>query len=155
MNKLALNSAIINHIREISQKIDNLINPIAGRYGLTALQLKMIITLGARETELPIGELGRSVGVSGGNISNICKKLEKDNFLTRQRSKEDERVVYVGLTDHGQAIFDDLVVMFKNRFVLPDQINSKDIEQIEDSLAQLNRLLDIYVEAVSGDDDGK
>lgn len=152
MKNLGLNTSILNHVREISQKIDNLVNPIAGNFGLTALQLKMIMTLGTFEKEMPIGELGRSVGVSGGNISNICKKLEKENFLTRTRSKEDERVVFVGLTDHGQAIFDNIYTRFNAQFCLPDNVSQKDIVQIENSLSQLNRLLEIYVNAVNGVD---
>ena len=95
------NNSIFSMIREISHKIDLLLQETAQEMGVTTLQLKMIMTLSASDESVSIGNLGKSIGVNGGNISNICKKLEKQGFVDRNRSDEDERVVNVKLTQKG------------------------------------------------------
>lgn len=90
-------------IREMSQRVDYLIQPLAIEEEITPLQAKVIITLGsARDFSLTMGQLGKNVGVSGGNISNICKKIEALGYIERNRAVRDERVVCVELTEKGK-----------------------------------------------------
>ena len=96
------NNTIFSMIREISHKIDILLQDTAQEMGITTLQLRMLITLYSNGKEVSIGNLGKAIGVTGGNISNICKKLEKLGFVKRVRSEEDERVVNVMLTKNGE-----------------------------------------------------
>src|SRR5699024_5943000 len=96
------NNSIFSMIREISHKIDLLLQETSQELGITTLQLKMIIALSSSEKPMSIGSLGKTIGVTGGNISNICKKLEKQGFVDRVRSEEDERIVNVELTEQGE-----------------------------------------------------
>lgn len=101
INFFEFNNQIFSMIREISHKIDLLLQDTSNELDLTPLQLKIIITIFSSEEDVSIGNLGKTIGVTGGNISNICKKLEKKGFVDRKRSEEDERVVNVMLTDKG------------------------------------------------------
>ncbi|WP_296112719.1 MarR family winged helix-turn-helix transcriptional regulator [uncultured Anaerococcus sp.] len=140
------NNTIFSMIREISYKIDLLLQDTANNLDLTPLQLKIIIALYSRNEDLSIGNLGKTIGVTGGNISNICKKLEKKGFVVRKRSEKDERVVNVSLTDKGIAASKDLGEYFyKIREEFPGDTVDVNLETIIEELKELDELLDKYI----------
>ncbi|MFO3717288.1 MarR family winged helix-turn-helix transcriptional regulator [Anaerococcus sp. ENR1011] len=140
------NNSIFSMIREISHKIDILLQDTAQELGITTLQLKMLITLYANKEPVSIGNLGKAIGVTGGNISNICKKLEKQGFVTRVRSEEDERVVNVELTDKGSAAADKVGSYFDQiRSDIPTDNIDVNLQTIIDELQGLDILLDNYI----------
>ena len=146
INFFEFNNTIFSMIREISHKIDLLLQDTANSLDLTPLQLKIIIALYSSDSDVSIGNLGKAIGVTGGNISNICKKLEKKGFVDRIRSEEDERVVNVRLTDTGIAASKDLGEYFyKIREEFPDDAVEVNLETIVEELKELDLLLDKYI----------
>ena len=140
------NNSIFSMIREISHKIDLLLQETAQELGVTTLQLKMIMTLSASDGSVSIGNLGKSIGVNGGNISNICKKLEKQGFVDRNRSDEDERVVNVKLTQKGNDAADKVSKYFDKIKPEVDEKNiNTNLKTIIDELSSLDNLLDDYI----------
>ena len=140
------NNSIFSMIREISHKIDILLQDTAQELGITTLQLKMLITLYANKDAVSIGNLGKAIGVTGGNISNICKKLEKQGFVTRIRSDEDERVVNVELTDKGRDAAEWVGIYFDEiRADIPTDKIDVNLQTIIDELQALEELLDNYI----------
>lgn len=146
INFFEFNNTIFSMIREISHKIDLLLQETANNLDLTPLQLKIIIALYSSDTDVSIGTLGKTIGVTGGNISNICKKLEKKGFVSRVRSEEDERVVNVKLTETGIAASKELGEYFcKIREEFPDDGVDVNLETIVEELKELDVLLDKYI----------
>ena len=146
INFFEFNNTIFSMIREISHKIDLLLQDTANSLDLTPLQLKIIIALYSADEDVSIGNLGRAIGVTGGNISNICKKLEKKGFVDRIRSEEDERVVNVRLTETGIAASTELGEYFyKIREEFPDDAVDVNLETIVEELRELDILLDKYI----------
>ena len=146
INFFEFNNIIFSMIREISHKIDLLLQETANSLDLTPLQLKIIIALYSSDRDVSIGNLGKTIGVTGGNISNICKKLEKKGFVDRIRSEEDERVVNVRLTEQGIAASKDLGEYFyKIREEFPDDAVDVNLETIVEELRELDILLDKYI----------
>lgn len=146
INFFEFNNTIFSMIREISHKIDLLLQDTANSLDLTPLQLKIIIALYSSDRDVSIGNLGKTIGVTGGNISNICKKLEKKGFVDRIRSEEDERVVNVRLTETGIAASKDLGEYFyKIREEFPDDAVDVNLEIIVEELRELDILLDKYI----------
>ena len=146
INFFEFNNTIFSMIREISHKIDLLLQETANSLDLTPLQLKIIIALYSSDKDVSIGNLGKTIGVTGGNISNICKKLEKKGFVDRIRSEEDERVVNVRLTETGIAASKDLGEYFyKIREEFPDDDVDVNLETIVEELRELDILLDKYI----------
>lgn len=140
------NNSIFSMIREISHKIDILLQDTATELGITTLQLKMLITLYSAGKEVSIGNLGKAIGVTGGNISNICKKLEKQGFVERIRSVDDERVVNVILTDNGKSAAEKVGVYFDQiRSDIPRDNINVNLQTIVDELEALDELLDNYI----------
>ena len=146
INFFEYNNTIFSMIREIAHKIDLLLQDIANKLDLTPLQLKIIIALYSADKDVSIGTLGKTIGVTGGNISNICKKLEKKGFVNRIRSEEDERVVNVRLTETGIAASKELGEYFyKLREEFPDDGVDVNLETIVEELKELDKLLDKYI----------
>lgn len=87
-------------VREVSRKMDSILFPITEEYKLTNMKCKVLQEIYKKSTA-NIGEIGQALGIADGNISNMCKTLEKEGYLKRTRSIEDERIVTVTLTDKG------------------------------------------------------
>ena len=51
-----------------------------------------------------VGQLGGILHLDAGTLTPLLKHLEKDGYITRARSKEDERVTIVTITDKGNAL---------------------------------------------------
>lgn len=146
INFFEYNNTIFSMIREIAHKIDLLLQDTANKLDLTPLQLKIIIALYSADKDVSIGTLGKTIGVTGGNISNICKKLEKKGFVNRIRSEEDERVVNVRLTETGIAASKEIGEYFyKLREEFPDDGVDVNLETIVEELKELDKLLDKYI----------
>ena len=56
------------------------------------------------EKRLTAGSLGKRLFLDSGTLTPVLKALEKKGYLTRTRSKEDERVLLVELTEAGEAL---------------------------------------------------
>ncbi len=61
--------------------------------------------LGGRQST--VKELGERLFLDSGTLTPVLKKLEEKGYLTRERSKDDERNLIVNLTDKGLALRDD------------------------------------------------
>jgi MarR family 2-MHQ and catechol resistance regulon transcriptional repressor len=72
-------------------------------YGLTTPQfgvLEALYHLGP----LSLGELAEKLLVTGGNITYVMDRLEKEGLVTRDRSGPDRRVVIARLTPEGAGL---------------------------------------------------
>jgi DNA-binding MarR family transcriptional regulator len=72
---------------------------------LTAPQVHTVAWLG-RDGALPMGELARRVGVTEKTITGIVDRLEREEYVQRERDASDRRVVHVRLTPRGQETSD-------------------------------------------------
>lgn len=54
--------------------------------------------------EMNVKELGAYLFLDSGTLTPMLKKLEQKGFVTRMRSKKDERVLDVAITEAGEAL---------------------------------------------------
>ncbi|WP_100065283.1 MarR family winged helix-turn-helix transcriptional regulator [Miniphocaeibacter massiliensis] len=140
-----INTEISQLVREISRKMDSILLPISDKNNLTIMKLKVLLEI-SKKKDSNIGEIGQSLGVAGGNISNMCKTLEKEGYLKRTRSKEDERVVTVTLTKKGEDVLSIVNDQIDKKFVnYNNDVSDEEHHQIIDSLKLLNQRLDSLV----------
>ncbi len=76
-------------------------------YGLTPPQFGVLECLGHLGS-LPMGEIGRKMLVSGGNITVVVDNLEREGYVERVRNKNDRRTIYVRLTSKGNVKFKEI-----------------------------------------------
>lgn len=56
------------------------------------------------EKELNVKELGDKLFLDSGTLTPVLKKLESKKYITRERSKLDERTLIVTLTQRGEEL---------------------------------------------------
>lgn len=78
-------------------------NPMLTEMDLTYTQYITLLVLWQKHP-LPIKDLGQALLLDTGTLTPMLKKLEAKNYITRTRSKQDERVVMIDLTPAGAAI---------------------------------------------------
>ena len=61
------------------------------------------------EKEITVKDLGKRLYLDSGTLTPVLKTLEKDGYITRTRSPEDERVLVVKLTKKGEQLKDQVV----------------------------------------------
>src|SRR6187549_3435688 len=58
-----------------------------------------------------VGELATHMGLSHSSVSLTIDRLQRDGYVTRDRSEADARVTHVRLTDAGQEVRDSQRVL--------------------------------------------
>ena len=86
-----------------SRNVIGLYTPFLKPLGLTYTQYLVFLVLWERDG-LTVTEIGERLMLDNGTLSPLLKKLEQEGYLERQRSREDERVVAISLTEAGKAL---------------------------------------------------
>lgn len=85
------------------RKIVAAYNPYLKPLGLTYTQYIVFMVLWDKES-VNVGQLGSILHLDAGTLTPLLKNLEKEGYVTRERSKEDERVTIVTITKKGNAL---------------------------------------------------
>ena len=80
----------------VSRKVISLLN-------LTYTQYIVLMALW-ENNRIPVCELGKALFLDNGTLTPLLKKMESEGYVTRQRSRKDERVVIISLTEKAYAI---------------------------------------------------
>lgn len=127
-------------LRSISENMDKLFRPVGEHYGLTMMQVRILLEIGNRTRT--VGSLGKSISVAGGNISAMCKKLEKEGFVMRSRDSADERIVNVTLSEKGKKtikmIEKDLQRLYAESLA---QVDQEDLRNMIMGLEKFNQMV--------------
>ena len=86
-----------------ARSVTNLYTPWLKSLGLTYTQYIVFLVLWEKD-QIPVGEIGEKLMLDNGTLSPLLKKLEQAGYIERQRSKEDDRVVLVSLTQAGKDL---------------------------------------------------
>lgn len=87
--------------REIIKKYTPLLEPL----DLTYTQYIAMMSLWEQRS-MTVKEMGEKLYLDSGTLTPLLKKLEAKGFLTRARSKKDERNLIVTITKEGLALRD-------------------------------------------------
>ena len=86
-----------------ARKVVGLYTPWLNPIGLTYTQYLVFMVLWGKD-EITVGEICSELKLDNGTLSPLLKKLEKDGFIERVRSKEDDRKVIIFLTEKGREL---------------------------------------------------
>ena len=137
-----INTELSQLLRETYRKTDALLAPISDKYGFNIMKVKNLFELGKND-DLTIGDIGVLVGMAGGNISNLCKALEKEGYVSRKRSEKDERIVTVRLTEKGKKIIENIVDEISEKYKKQIKLTNEEYNSIIKSLNLLNEKLNV------------
>lgn len=141
MRRLLLKNDLWDMMRLTTTNMEAAFSPIVQTYGLTLMQNRILVAI--TQCEHPtVGGICKVIGASGGNASNMCKKLETEGFVKRIRSQEDERVVKLILTEKGNETINKIDDELKKRYVpIIESKSDEDLETIILGIKKLNELL--------------
>ncbi|HPY99999.1 MAG TPA: MarR family transcriptional regulator [Clostridiales bacterium] len=100
---LLLKNQICFPLYAVSKEITKRYRPYLEKLNLTYTQYITLMVLWEQK-EISVKELGEELLLDSGTLTPLLKTMEQKGFLCRTRSKEDERVVLVTLTEKGEAL---------------------------------------------------
>ena len=86
-----------------SKEIVRAYKPYLDELDLTYTQYITMMVIWERR-ELRAKELGQRLYLDSGTLTPLLKRLEEKGYVTRRRSKEDERDLIVTITEQGDAL---------------------------------------------------
>ncbi len=86
-----------------ARNVTGLYTPWLKPLGLTYTQYIVFLVLWEKDG-IPVGEIGEKLMLDNGTLSPLLKKMEQAGYIERHRSREDDRVVEITLTDEGRAM---------------------------------------------------
>ena len=104
--QLKLENQLCFPLYACARKVINQYNPYLKPLGITYTQYLVFLVLWEQQ-EATVGEICRRLFLDNGTITPLIKKMEKDGYVVRKRSEEDERVVKVSITEKGIALRED------------------------------------------------
>jgi len=103
MDYLKLENQACFPVYALSRVLTAHYKPILAGIDLTYPQYLVMLVLWEHR-ELSVKEIGEKLLLDSGTLTPLLKKLETRKLVTRTRSKADERVVMIGLTESGTAL---------------------------------------------------
>lgn len=121
-----------------SRKIVGSYTPYLKPLGLTYTQYVVMMVLWEHES-VNVGQIGEILRLDAGTLTPLLKKLEAAGYVTRERSKEDERITIISITKEGEALKEKC----KN---IPLEMASKGSPLSEKDAKELYRLLYLFLD---------
>lgn len=92
----------------LSREIIKLYKPYLDKFNLTYTQYIAMLVMWEEE-KIVFKELGKKLHLDSGTLTPVLKKLESMGFIIKYRSKEDDRIVIIELTESGKQLKDEVI----------------------------------------------
>lgn len=135
------NMEVITLIKEIMTLSRQLMHKGTEGHGMTVPQSMMLGML-SRRGKMKISELGDCLGLSDSTVSGIVDRLEKQEYVVRERSSDDKRVVYVSISPKFENMNKNFHQQLADKIqAFLDKGTPEEIEQIIVGFKALKNLL--------------
>ena len=104
-DSLLLDNQLCFSLYSTSLLMTKVYKPLLQALGLTYPQYLTMMVLWERDG-MTVGEISTRLLTDPGSLTPLLKRLEAEGLLSRTRSREDERVVIIELTEQGRALRD-------------------------------------------------
>ncbi|MBC9786183.1 MarR family transcriptional regulator [Heliobacterium chlorum] len=100
---LKLDNQLCFTIYACSREIIRIYRPFLAELGLTYTQYVVLLVLWEKD-DITLKELGEHLYLDSGTLTPLLKKMEAAGLLFRQRSHDDERHIFIRLTEQGKEL---------------------------------------------------
>ena len=100
---------VVEAIIYLSTESRRITKELARRADLTGPQLTVVKLL-EQVGDLSLSELSDRIRAQNSTVTGIIDRMERENLVVRERSKEDRRVVHIKLTPKGQQLARDIPI---------------------------------------------
>ena len=105
--KIKLENQLCFSLYAASREVIKLYKPLLDKHNLTYTQYIVMLVIWEEE-RIIFKELGKKVHLDSGTLTPVVKKLESMALITKYRTKEDDRIVMVELTEKGRLLKEDI-----------------------------------------------
>ncbi|MCD5997086.1 MarR family transcriptional regulator [Pseudomonas sp. CDFA 602] len=102
-DSLLLDNQLCFALYSTSLMMTKVYKPLLQALGLTYPQYLAMMVLWEKDG-VTVGDVSTRLLTDPGSLTPLLKRLEGEGFISRTRSKEDERVVLLHLTEQGRAL---------------------------------------------------
>ncbi|MGO4771174.1 MarR family winged helix-turn-helix transcriptional regulator [Flavobacterium sp. W22_SRS_FK3] len=100
---LLLDQQLCFPLYAIAKEITGLYRPFLDELDITYSQYLVLMVLWEQDGQT-VNQIGEKLYLDSGTLTPLLKRLENKNFISRERKKEDERVVEIFLSETGKNL---------------------------------------------------
>lgn len=127
--------------QEVMHLFKHSMNKLLEETGMSAPQ-GMVMNLLSKEKKMKITEFSHQLCLSNSTVSGIIDRLEKQEMVTRERSMDDKRVVYVSISPGFKDMHETFHKQFeKNIQNTMSKGSADELHKIFEGLSSLKKLL--------------
>lgn len=153
-HRAELVATLIEELRDNAGRGLLLHQAIAESFGLNSTDLKCV-DLARREQNLTAGRLSQILGISNSAVTAVLDRLERADFIKRQRGMEDRRHVFVVSTSKHETALSDAYAPFRSAFVaLLRQYQVDELELIINFTRQSGKITRDLLQSFTSQRDG-
>ena len=131
-DQIKLSNQLCFQIYNLSKEITGLYRPLLEDLDITYPQYLVMLVLWEYQ-KMNVKEIGKLLNLDSGTLTPLLKRLETKQLVLRERSKKDERIGEISLTEKGER--------YKEKaFCIPDKLISK-INLNQDEKTQFKQLI--------------
>ncbi|WP_454850332.1 MarR family winged helix-turn-helix transcriptional regulator [Rhizobium binxianense] len=109
-DRLKLDNFICFALYTANHAMNRVYKPLLDALGLTYPQYLVMVSLWEEDGQT-VGGLGDKLFLESSTLTPLLKRLEAAGYIRRERSREDERVVVVRLSEEGRRLREKAVVI--------------------------------------------
>jgi MarR family transcriptional regulator, organic hydroperoxide resistance regulator len=132
---MTLKNQLCFAVYETASEFNKLYTNVLQPFGLTYPQYLVLLALW-EEDGVTLKELGTKLNLGTGTLTPMISRMEANDWLKKERSKEDERKVYIFLQE--KALSEKITIA--NRVAEVIQSCQIELEEYEQLMKQLNTL---------------
>ena len=136
-DRLKLENQLCFPLYVASKEVIKRYRPFLDKIDLTYTQYIAMMVLWEKET-INVKDLGKRLFLDSGTLTPLLKSLETKGLVNRKRSKEDERILVVTITEKGKALKEEAARLKNENIFLAELLLENDyrISQEINSLKQ-------------------
>ena len=141
LTRSAAISEIMQSLRQIFRAIQDYSQEVSKEFGITGPQLWALKIISA-DGRLSLGELTQKIYLHPSTVSGIVDRLEKKGYVSRDRGREDRRVVTVHLTPEGKKLVKKAPNPIQGKMVYGlRKLERRKLDSIYDSVQKLVQIM--------------
>ncbi|MGB0975445.1 MAG: MarR family winged helix-turn-helix transcriptional regulator [Prolixibacteraceae bacterium] len=103
MEQLKLSNQFCFPFYVASRMITKLYQPLLDQYGITYPQYLVLMVLW-ESSPLPVKEIGQKLYLNSNTLTPLLKRMENQDLIIRKRDTNDERKVFITLTEKANEL---------------------------------------------------
>lgn len=137
---LKLDNQICFQLYATTREMTKRYRPLLEELNVTYPQYLVLLVLWETD-RISVKALGKRLFLDSGTLTPMLKRMEEHGLIQRTRSKEDERVVEVVLTEQGKQA-EKQAERIPLQFIEQTNLNEEEVIQLKQSLSKMLAQLD-------------